>query len=101
MNEHQRLDFLIAFGEEFCEAVTPTVGSGDVTPQDGFEVFLRVFQQEPNPQFLSSLSDSQLEQLRVGSERYFETGGISIEQLRKDVARICARWPVRKEAEES
>ena len=95
MSDQERLDFLAAFGDEFCQALADSVGQDALVPQDGFEVFLRVFQEEPSPQLLSSLSDNQLEQLRVGSERYFETGGIPIEQIRMAVTRTLARYPAR------
>ena len=93
MNDQQRLDFLAAFGDEFCDALAVSVGQGTLVAQDGFEVFLRAFQEEPSPQLLASLSDGQLERLRVESERYFETDGIAIEQIRKVVARTLARFP--------
>jgi hypothetical protein len=57
MNERERLDFLAAFGDEFCHALADSVGLDAVVPQDGYGVFLRVFQQEPSPKFLSSLSN--------------------------------------------
>ena len=92
MNEQARLNFLTAFGEEYCEALAPAVGWDNIAPQDAFEVFLRVFQQEPSFQSLSSLSDTQLEELRVGSEKYFESAGIAIEQICKAVARTLTRF---------
>jgi hypothetical protein len=92
MNEQARLDFLTAFGEEFCEALAPWVGWDNIASQDAFEVFLRVFGQEPTFSILSSLSDGQLEELRVGSEQYFESRGIAIEQIRIAVARTLTRF---------
>jgi hypothetical protein len=93
MNEHRRLDFLAALGEEFCEGLSPTVGRDNITPQDAFEVFLRVLGQEPSPQMLSSLSGPQLEQLRAGSEQYFECEGLTVAQIRNAIARTLARHP--------
>jgi hypothetical protein len=93
MSEQRRLDFLAAFGEEFCEGLSPTVGWETVTPQDGYEVFLRVLRQEPSPQLLSSLSDLQLDQLRAGSEQYFECEGLTVAQIRDVIARTLARRP--------
>jgi hypothetical protein len=90
----QRLDFLAAFGDEFCDALENAVEHETLVPQDGFEVFLRVFQAEPTPQLLASLSDDQLETFRVESEKYFETEGIALEQIRKVVAHTLARCPI-------
>src|SRR5690348_12184683 len=91
MDEQKRLDFLAALGEAFCEELAPAVGWDNVTPQDAFEVFLRVLRQEPSPQILSSLSDLQLEQLRVGSEQYFECEGLTVAQICTIIARTLAR----------
>jgi hypothetical protein len=93
MNEHKRLDFLAAFGEEFRAGLWPIVGWENLVPQDAFAVLLRVQRQEPTPQLLSSLSDLELEQLRVESERYFECEGLTVAQIRKVIARTLARHP--------
>ena len=98
VDDHQRLDFLAAFGDEFCDALANSVGQVAPVAQDGFEVFMRAFQEEPSPQLLASLSDAQLERLRVESERYFETDGIAVEQIRRAIARTLARWPAHLEA---
>lgn len=93
MDEQRRLDFLAAFGEEFCEGLSPVVGWGNVSPQDAFEVFLRALRREPGPQMLSSLSAPQLEQFRVASEQYFQCEGLTTEQMREIIARTLARHP--------
>jgi hypothetical protein len=90
MNEQQRLDFLAAFGDEFCDGWE---GLTNLVPQDAYEVFLRVFRQEPSPQLLRSLSDGQLEQFRVGAERYLEREGLTIEQIRGIIFRTLSRHP--------
>ena len=95
MNDQERLDFVAAFGDEFCDALRNSVGQDGVVPQDGFEVCVRVFQEEPSPILLSALSDDQLERLRVESMKYFETDGIAIEQIRRAIARTLARFPIR------
>jgi hypothetical protein len=93
MSDDDRLDFLSAFGDEFCDALSPAVGRGDLVPQDGFEVFLRVFRREPSPRLLSSLTDGDVERLRLESERHLECEGITPEQIRTAISRTLARWP--------
>jgi len=93
MNEGLFLDFLGALGEEFSETLSPVVGSENIVPQDGYELFIRVFKQDPNPQFLRSLSELQMEQLRADCERYFECAGVSAEHVREAITRTLARWP--------
>jgi hypothetical protein len=93
MNEQQRLDFLAAFGEEFCEGLSPAVGWNDITPQDAFEVFRQVFRQDPSPELLASLSDIQRERFRMGCERYLECESLTIDPIRNVIARTLARYP--------
>jgi len=94
VDEQQFIDFLSAFGESFCESLGPAVGWDKIVPQDAYEVFLRVLNQDPSPRLLASLSESQLEQLRADCERYFECAGIDIAQVREVIARTLARWPI-------
>lgn len=47
MNELEQHDFLATFGDEFCELLASTVGCDNIVRQDAYEVFLRVFDQEP------------------------------------------------------
>jgi hypothetical protein len=93
MNEHDFNGFLIALGQEFCESLSAIAGSEDIVPQDANEVFLRTFGQNPSPQLLATLSESELEQWRAGWEMYFECRGISVDQMRRAVAQTLARWP--------
>ena len=90
MDEQDWYDFLSAFGEEFCEALPEAV---ECVPQDSFEIFKRVMQCDPTPELLAALSDTQFEQLRKGSEDYFEFQGITVEQIQNAVARTLGRWP--------
>jgi hypothetical protein len=92
MSEEEFLDFLSALGEEFSETLSPVVGSENIVPQDGYELFIRVFKQAPNPHFLGALSESQMEQLRADCEKYFECAGVSVEHIREAITRTLARW---------
>lgn len=93
MDEQSHLDFLTAYGQESCGVLSAVVGWESMTPQDAFEVFLRVFRQHPTPQSLSLLTDREVEQLRSGSERYFECDGITTEHIRTAIDRTLARYP--------
>jgi hypothetical protein len=94
MNDQHFLDFVTALGEEFCDTLNSIPGFEDIVPQDGYEVFRRVFREDPNPQFLASLTDEQLEQLRTGWEDYFGQRGVAMAYIRQAVTRTIARWPV-------
>lgn len=93
MTEQQKLDFLSAFGQEFSEALADTVGWENITPQDGYEVFLRVFQQEPTPQLLAEIFDTQMEMLLAGCTAYFENKSITCDPLQTAITRTLARYP--------
>ncbi|MEI8383831.1 MAG: hypothetical protein WCJ09_27195 [Planctomycetota bacterium] len=91
LNYQRRLDFLSAFGEEFSETLSSTVGEDNITPQDAYEITLRTFGREPNAEMLKSLSEAQLDLLRAECQRYFECDGIVLEKIRIAVARTLAR----------
>ena len=93
MTEQDLSDFLQAFGEELCEALSPPVAFNMICPQDGYEVWLRAFGQAPNPTKLAALTGLQWEELRAACERYFECRGLSVEQVRQAVVKTLARWP--------
>ena len=93
MDEQEYLDFLSALGEEFCEALCHATGQGGIVPQDGYEVCYRVFEREPDPQMLASLTDSDLEKLRAGCEEYLGRQGVTLDQIRSFVSGTLARWP--------
>ena len=93
MTEQQKLDFLSAFGQEFSEALADTVGWENIVPQDSYEVFLRVFRQEPSPQLLAQISDTQFEVFLAGCTTYFENKSITCDLLRTAVTRTLARYP--------
>jgi hypothetical protein len=88
-------DFLLAFGQEVCWALSPPVPFDRIVPQDGFEVWLRAFGEAPSAETLMSLSEAQLEHLRSECEHYFECPTISTDQLRCAIARTLTRWPAR------
>jgi hypothetical protein len=94
MTEQDFRDFLVALGQEFCGALAAVHGAEEIVPQDAYEVFRKAFDVSPDPQFLASLSEAQLEQLRTAFEDYLECREILVEQLRKAVTRTLARWPV-------
>jgi hypothetical protein len=94
MNDRHFLDFVTALGEEFCETLGPIVGFETISPHASYEVFRRVFREDPSPQFLAALTDEQWERLRAGWEEYFGQCGIAAAPIRQAVARTLARWPV-------
>jgi len=93
MPEDSSSDFLIALGQEFCEALSPPVPEDLIVPQDAYEVWIRAFGRPPSPGLLASLSDAQLSRLREECERYFECPSICVEHVRSAVARTLVRWP--------
>jgi hypothetical protein len=96
MTEQSFIDFLSALGEEFCQALSSTDTEDQPVPQDAYEVWLRAFGSAPSPERLSLLSDLQIEQLRVACEEYFDGRTVSIEQVRKVIARTLVRWPAER-----
>lgn len=93
MTEDPPSDFLIALGQEFCDALSPPVPEDLIVPQDACEVWIRAFGRPPRPGLLASLSDAQLSLLRGACERYFECPSISVQHIRSAVSRTLARWP--------
>jgi len=93
MNVNEFNGFLMALGQEFCESLNEIVGFENIVPHDAYEAFRRTFGRDPSPQLLATLSESELEQWRAQSEKYFECRGISVDQLRRTIARTLARWP--------
>ena len=92
MEGRQRLDFLSAFGEEFCNSLSPTIGEDDIAPQGAYEVVLRALGNIPSPEMLGSLFEEQIEQIHAECRRYFEDDRITIDQIRFAVERTIARW---------
>jgi hypothetical protein len=94
MKKPNLIDFMTILGEEFCEALSPTVGWDELIPQDSYEIFCRTFNQKPSLQMLASLSESQLELLRINCEEYLECQNITVDHVRAFVAGTLARWPM-------
>lgn len=97
MDEASKLDFLSAFGEEFCWALSPPVPFDVIVPQDAYEVWRRVFGADPTPSALKALTEPQVEQLQAGCALYFECPSLSAPQVRLAVSRTLARWPAEAE----
>ena len=93
MTEQQKLDFMSVFGEEFSDALANAVGWENITPHDGYEVFLRVFHQEPTSQLLAEIHDSQLETMLAGCTTYFENDSITCDMLLTAITRTLDRYP--------
>lgn len=90
------LDFLWAFGEELCRALSPPVPDDLIVPHDGYEVWRRAFGTEPSPVALAALDIAGLEQLRAACVGYFECPLVSTAALRLAVYRTLGRWPARQ-----
>lgn len=93
MKEENFISFLSSLGEEFCQTLHPVVGWEAVVPHDAYEIFYSTFRQEPNPQRLAALSQSQLEQWRTSCREYFECQDITVEHIHSIVSGTLARWP--------
>ncbi len=91
MRDQPSGDFLIALGQEFCEALSPPVPGGLIMPQDAYEVWLRAFGQPPSPGRLASLTETQLSRLREECGRYFECPSISAQAVQLAVTRTLLR----------
>ncbi len=93
MTEQLSLNFLIAFGQELCQALSPPVQEEFIVPQDGYEVWIRAFDKPPGQSTVANLSDSEVQLVRAECERYFECSAIRCEHLLLAISRILARWP--------
>jgi hypothetical protein len=93
VREASKLDFLSAFGEEICAALSPPVAFDLIAPQDGYEVWLRTFGRDPTPTSLAALSESGVNQLRDACAAYHECPALSSAAIRLAVSRTLARWP--------
>jgi hypothetical protein len=93
MDETTYFDFLTALGEEFCDALASCAGPHGIVPQDGYELFIATFDEDPDPQMLATLTSAQIEQLRAGCEQYIGCQGVTTDHLRLFISRVLARWP--------
>jgi hypothetical protein len=92
-DEHSKLDFLAAFGQEFCEALSPPVPHDLIVPQDGFEVWRRAFGIDPSPVALAELSEADAKRLLAACIEYFDCPSVSETHVRLAVSRTLGRWP--------
>ena len=95
MGSHDELDFLTAFGEELCGALSPPVPFDLIVPQDAFEVWVRAFGTDPTPEALATLTDAEVERLHSACAKYFECLDITESQVRLTLTRTLWRWPGR------
>jgi hypothetical protein len=94
-DEHSELDFIAAFGQEFCEALSPPVPHDLIVPQDGFEVWRRAFGVDPSPVALAELAEADVKRLLAVCIEYFDCPSVSEAHIRSAAARILARWPAK------
>lgn len=91
MDQQQRLDFLTAFGEEFCTVFDPVVGS-EICPQDGYEIFAKVLGKDFGPEVLETLNTSQIDELRAFGCTWLESPNITNNHIKDVVHRTLSRW---------
>jgi hypothetical protein len=65
MKEQDYRDSLTVWGEQFASVMMQDAGAKQVALQDAYDVFVEVFHKEPTPKALASLSDQELEVLRI------------------------------------
>ncbi len=88
------LDFISALGEEFCEALSPSIPEDSIVPMDALGIWRAAFPGvAPTPRTLAALTTSQVALLREAAARYFETPTLTIDQIQSAIARTQARWP--------
>ena len=93
MDEQTFLDFLSALGEEFCGAMSPPVPFDLITPQDGYEVWLRTFDSDPTPAAFANITSDGIAQLVETCAEYLECEQISDAHVKEFISRTLARWP--------
>jgi hypothetical protein len=86
------LGFLTAFGEEFCEALSPPVSQDAICPNDAYELWARAFGAAPTFGSLAAISKPELQRMRDECERYFECPELRIEHLAVAIAMTLQRW---------
>ncbi len=96
MKEQEYLDFLTVWGEQFASVMMEDVGAKGVAPQDAYEVFVEAFNKEPTPEALASLSEQELEVLRVKCEKVLDHAPIPAMILREAISRTLVGWPTGK-----
>ena len=91
MNNTPHLDFITAFGQEFCAAHTSHEDL--ITPQDAYEVWKRAFNSEPTPTLLAAITEAQLKLLHTVCVSYFECNVVSLNTIRTAISQTLKRWP--------
>jgi hypothetical protein len=93
LDDHSELDFIAAFGQEFCEALSPPVPHDVIVPQDGFEVWRRAFGIDPSPVALAELTEADAKRLLAVCIEYFDCPSVCETHIRLAASRTRARWP--------
>lgn len=93
VEEHDRIDFEQAMGEEFGGAVSPPVPFLEASPHECCEAIWLAFGRTVSPDDLASLSSAQLDRLAQCFADWFECDPPSVMQLAEAVARTLERWP--------
>lgn len=88
---YHELDFFITLGREFCEVLEELEPDLEACGQDAYEVFADVLE-NPSPEALQSLTDSQVEQLRDTCEDFLELDGVTTAHIRAIVHRTLSQW---------
>jgi len=95
MDETAYRDFTTAVGEAYCEVVW-TECHVEACPQDGYEVFAKLFGVNgitPEKVHAAQVSKSQLTQLRDAARAWQETDKITLEHMQEVLRLILWRWP--------
>ena len=93
MDERRRMDFEMALGQSFADAISPPVPFADASAHDCFEAVRHALGAEPTPEALASLSDGEIARLAAGVGAYFECEPPAVGQIRQAVASTLVRWP--------
>ncbi len=94
MKQQDYLDFLTVWGEQFASVMLEDAGAKEVASQDAYEVFVEAFRKEPTPEALASLSDQELEMLRIQCEMVLDHAPIPTTCLRKAISLTAKAWPL-------
>jgi hypothetical protein len=93
LDEKNRLDFLMALGQEFCTVLAPLIEhEGDLCPQMGYEVFSSVLGEDFTDDSLRGLPGAQVEELSARARSLLECSTVRSIHLREVIRRTLARW---------
>jgi hypothetical protein len=88
-------DFTAALGESYCDALA-RFRRIYASPQDGYEVFVRVFGKDnlsPETIHTAQVSKARLTQLRDVARSLHEDNAIELEEIQETVRMTLWRWP--------